>query len=488
MCIGSILSPLTNDVRIFYGIEYLDWKYITPFPSNINAFWEIKPIGNHLVNYFLVVVTNVFIPFQNHFAQEILIKAIAVGIAIFACWLFSRNVLKIKYGFLLSLFGMLCCLNLNTLQAEWWAIVFTMIACALFMENRNYWHYIAGALLIMILLVKGTTGCLIVCAVCTVLIFNKHIDWIRGSVGFVVTGASFYLASVFVWKSMISDILVAPILSHVGEYDWFGQIGVTLIAITIAMSVYIPAIGVGLTYSLIWIKNNFNKIESKLLIISYLICLATVWWQNESFAYQYYIFLIPALTGLVLYERDTPRERPNKKFKRENILAATILILFAMYCILYSPQGSWGLEQNYGKQELQMNTYFWQNSNAIESKFNLSKEESILYLDTGSAPYYLGVNSSCRYVAPLILQRANPNRMVVSNLSEYWNAYICTMDYQGRYILADGPLGKADGWFGTDTIEKKNIVEKVSREYKEVFSGAWSLYERKNENEISNLT
>jgi len=126
-----------------------------------------------------------------------------------------------------------------------------------------------------------------------------------------------------------------------------------------------------------------------------------------------------------------------------------------------------------------MNNYFDENAKAIEAKFNLSKEDSILYLDTGSGPYYFGVNSSCRYVAPLILQRNNPGRTVVSNLTEYWDAYNCTMGYNGRYILADGPLGKDDGWFGTDSVEKKNLVSKILRNYDEVYSGAWTLYEHK---------
>ena len=143
LCIGSILSPLTNDVRIFYGVEYLDWKYIADFPSNINYYFEIKPIMNHCINYFIVVVTNFFIPFSNHFAQEILIKAIAVGIAIVACYLFSRNVLKIKYGFLLSFFGSMCVLNVNSLQAEWWSLFLVMVATALLVEENRWWHYVS---------------------------------------------------------------------------------------------------------------------------------------------------------------------------------------------------------------------------------------------------------------------------------------------------------------------------------------------------------
>ncbi|MFA5247952.1 MAG: hypothetical protein WCX79_00780 [Candidatus Paceibacterota bacterium] len=489
VAVGSILSPLTNDVRIFYGIEELGIKYLS-FPQNVyGGFWEIKPVGNHICEFLIALFTNIFVPFSNHALQEPIIKCVAVALVIFASWLFSKNILKVKYSFLLCFFGMFCALNLNILQAEFLAIIFAMISCALFVEKSNLWHYIAGALLIWVLLVKGTTGCLIVSAVCIVLIFNKHIDLIRGVIGFILMGLAFLAADIFVWPQIIPDILMAPILSHVGEYDWIGQIGVTGIATVISMSIYIPCIGIGIIYSGVWLKNHIRDPRAKWFVISFLAPLFVVFYQSESFAYQYYVFLLPAIVGIVLYEIDTPRERGiTKKIKRENVVSASILVLFAMWCILYSPQPIWGLEQNYGVQELKMNNYFNENANAIEIKFNLSKENTLLYLDTGSAPYYFSTNSSCRYVAPLVIQRMNPNRTIVSTLPAYKEEYMCIMNYSNRYILADGPLGKADGWFGLDSIEKKNIVKRVNDEYTEVFSGAWSLYERKNESEILNLT
>lgn len=488
VCLGSILSPLTNDVRIFYGVEYLAYKYFS-FPEGISYVWEIKPIFSHIFNYILVVFTCAIVPFSDHYHQEIIIKTVAIGIAILASWLFSRNILKLKYSFILCFLSFFACLNLNVLQMEWIAVAFSMIACALLVEENRLWHYVAGSLLILVLLLKGTTGALIISVICIVLIFNKKIDWMRGGIGFVATGLLFFLASQTIWPEMLPDIFIAPILSHVGEYSMVGQVGVTAIATAITMAIYVPIIGIGMTYSGVWIKNNIRDIRAKLLIICWITLAGVMWAQSESFAYQYFPFILPAIVGLVLYEKETPKERPNKKLKRENLVTATIVILFAMWCILYSPQPIWGLEQNYGVQELKMNNYFDENANAIEVKFNLSKEITLLYLDTGSGPYYTnGVNSSCRYVAPLILQRANPGRLIVSNLSQYWDAYNCTMNYNGKYILADGPLGKDDGWFGTDSLEKRNIVQKVKSEYTEVFSGAWSVYERKNESEILNLT
>ena len=473
VAIGSILSPLTNDVRIFYGVEYLCWKYLPDFPSNINYFWEIKPIGSHIASYYLVVLTNAFIPFTNHFAQEVFIKTFAVLLAIVACDYFNRNVLKIRYGFLLSFFGIFCGLNLNILQLEWWAVIFSMFSCALFMSGTKWHSYIAGSLLIWVLLFKGTTGCLIISAICVVMILQRNIDWIRGAVGYVVTGLAFYVASQTIWPTLISDIMISPVLSHVGEYDMFGQVYVTAVAMTISMSIYIPVIGLGLVYGAAWLNKHRNDPRALWFIGMWLVPLIVVWIQSESFGYQYYVFVLPAIVSLVLYEKETPVDRPGKKLKRENLVAATVVILFVLYCALYSPISK------YGNEERQMNNVFWEDAGKINARFDL-ENQTVLYLDTGSAPYYFAGNSSCRYVAPLVVQRANPNRTIVRVLPQYWDQYNCMMNYNGKYIIADGVIGPRDSWFGNDTREKRIFISKIENEYTPIHSGAWQIYQRKD--------
>lgn len=323
-----------------------------------------------------------------------------------------------------------------------------------------------------------------VSGICALIVLNYKVDWVRASIGFVAAGALFLLANFTIWKTLVSDIVLAPVLSHVFEYSMTGQAIAIIIATIIAASIYIPCAGIGGTYGLVWMKNHLKDPRIYAFGLMWGIVFCMTWLQGESFAYQFYPLVLPAIISLILFEKETPRERTGKKFKRENIIAATIIILFAMYCILYSPFVSY-----YGSQEKTMNDYFWNQSERMNTELDLQNQSSVLFLDTGSLPYYThGVNSSCRYVAPLILQRANPGRLIVSNLSQYWDAYNCTMNYNGKYILADGPLGKDDGWFGTDSLEKRNIVQKVKSEYTEVFSGAWSVYERKNESEILNLT
>ena len=175
-----------------------------------------------------------------------------------------------------------------------------------------------------------------------------------------------------------------------------------------------------------------------------------VFLQSESFAYQYFIFLIPAIVSLVLYEKETPLVKPGKKLKRENLVAATIVILFVLWCFLYSPVGK------YGHEEHDMNCYFNNESAEINSQFNLSNQSSVSCTSTRDRvrTIFDGVNSSCRYVAPLIIQRANPSRQMVLSLPQNRDGYNCIMNYTGQYIIADGKLGANESWFGNDTYQK----------------------------------
>ena len=115
-----------------------------------------------------------------------------------------------------------------------------MISCALFMEENHNWSYVAGALLIPAFLVKGTTGALMISCICIVMIFQRRIDIYRGLVGFITMGLAFFVASQTIWQTMLSDIFFAPILSHVGEYNWFGMVYVTAVAIAISFSYLHP--------------------------------------------------------------------------------------------------------------------------------------------------------------------------------------------------------------------------------------------------------
>jgi hypothetical protein len=148
----------------------------------------------------------------------------------------------------------------------------------------------------------------------------------------------------------------------------------------------------------------------------------------------------------------------------------------------------WSIGMNYERT-------FWGDNEryataAFEKLPDLRNQHSILYLDPGSAPFYFFANSSCRYIAPLVVQR-NIVKWNVTNLPEYWEEYNCIMAYQGEYIITDN-----GGWFGVPnqttrfqigtqeeitsvTEDRVHIWDMIHRNYTKVYTMAWDIYKRK---------
>jgi hypothetical protein len=56
------------------------------------------------------------------------------------------------------------------------------------------------------------------------------------------------------------------------------------------------------------------------------------------------------------------------------------------------------------------------------------------------------------------------------------------------YIVADGPIGPDDSWFGSDTTEKQEIIKILKNKFVSVNSGGWEIYIKNNKSGILNLT
>lgn len=291
--IGNVITPTTSDVKIFQGVEYLASVHGI-FPWNISYYWEIKPIFNRVINYALLKFSSVFVPFSNHFAQDIILKTVAVCFGILVSYLFARHVLKIRYSFLLTFFALFCTINMCILQAEWWAVCFALLSCSLLCTDRIHLHYLAGAILTLVLFTKGTTACLIIPSICIVYLFTKEqnpFSWLsRATLGFVFTSILFAIAAFTIWPEMLGDIMLAPMMSHVGEFPLTWQLLGVLISTGIAMSVYLPVVGLGVVLGGILVARG--RVPAIPLLITWLIPFLIIWFQGEVFAYHYFV-LVP---------------------------------------------------------------------------------------------------------------------------------------------------------------------------------------------------
>ena len=451
--ISFILNPLTNDARIYQALAKIT-DYFGAFPQNIDLTYEVKPIGNRFMNYFLYKATSFFTTFQS-LEYETLFKIFAAVIVLLICYYFSRKVDK-KYIFLITAMAFLTPLNFVTLQPDWWASLFAFLALSLFLTEKQSNHYLAGAIITVIFLFKGATIFLVIPIACALYFFKK--DYFKrlllGGAGSVVSLLAILFCGYF--PNIIPDMLLSPRIARVGLLD----IPTMILAFTYNMVnlwFYIPVMVSGFVCAY-WVYNRYMKnkegMNAVMFILMWIGAAMGAFIQSEFFIYMYVALILPAIITIILYgEHDIIK------------YAIAVTFIFFIICSSYWGVGMRVERDFYGNQ--------WEKANIVKEQIpDLIHQDTILYIDSGVAPYYFPSNSSCRYVQPMPFQRNNL-KWNLTDAYQYQEEYVCIMNYTGKYIIEDnGP------WFKEDTPDMKVVRNKLNTEYDLISTDSWSIYRR----------
>jgi hypothetical protein len=322
-CLASIaylIIPLTNDARIYLGVEHIAASYY-PFPECIDLAWEIKPIANRLINYVLYKIGILFVPFDNHFLFGVAVKCISLIVVILVAYYFYR-VVRGKYTFLLVFFAFVLMANFCILQAEYWAVLFAVLAVAMLISESKFAWYLAGAAIGWIFMIKGITGLLgipIVCGAYLLMLREDDLDpfqFIDAAVGgikraffsllgFFSIGSLFFVMWLTYWPNMISDILLSPRLARVGMVGPVNLV-VWFFAQLIMSPLYIPVLVIGFIFGAIfffaWVKGQGFDVKVAYLLM-WISPAAIVVVQGEMFLYHYLAFVPSAIVTIVMCDR-----------------------------------------------------------------------------------------------------------------------------------------------------------------------------------------
>lgn len=467
VALSTILIPFTNDARIFQGVARLVDYYGT-FPTSLDIAWEMKPIGNRLINYLLYKIGTLFTDFGSPL-YPIIVKGIAVIFAILCCYYFARSFKKelVIPLFSITTIAVLTPMNFIFMQAEWFSVLLTLVSIGLLMR-QSLWGYVgAGSLMFFVFLLKGISGLLIVSVICFIylickndyLSFEKSFD---ACIGFCIAGIVFMIMCFTIFPHSLPDMMMAARLARVGQYSLSIYVN-SMFEKLLTISAYIPAFFftaiIGF-YQLATIK--LERIKYAALWIMWIAAFAIVFIQGEFFIYHYFVIILPGIAAFVieLYRSDETR--------RKTLYILSIASMLGLWAIFNSPVGMITTTEN----ELYAGEFV--NSAYANEKWDISNESSVLFLDPGSAPYFFLTNSSCRYSGPLPVQRHRPE-WDVSYLSAYKEEYQCIMNYTGKYIVG------LDWWFGEDLPERAEIYQKFNSEYIHVYNGSWDIWERKTD-------
>jgi hypothetical protein len=457
--LSFILNPLTYDVHAYQAVARLTDYFGTSFPANLDAAWEIKPIGNRFINYALYKVAALAAPFGS-VEYEMVIKTICLALVLIVAWYFARHYNNPPYLSLLTALAFITPLNPIQLQPEWFAVLFALLAIALMLSDKWYLQAAAGMVITGIFLLKGITILLIIPILWAVWL-EKGSDWFRRA---TIAGEASVISLLAVigsgfFPNLIPDMLMSSRLAHVGMWSP-AQVLANLIfgSISSMVVLYVPIITVGLAALGVacWQRLKAGSFSHMaIMLAAWASGIFIVMIQSEEyFAYQYFVLALPALITITML-----------KDKAIRYAIIGILILSILFASHWSPGAAQGESAYPGIEAASA-------AGAMAALPDIGSQPAILYLDVGDAPYYFQVNSSCRYICPLPFQR-NSEYWNITDMRQYREERDCILGYRGKYIISAVP--DAGRWMVQNTSDSRE----VDRDYFLAWNQSWSIYQRK---------
>lgn len=450
--ISFILSPLTNDSKIYQGLAKMS-DYFGSFPANIDLVWEPKPISNRMINYILYKISSIFTTFGTP-EYEMMIKLLSLIIVIVICYYFSTKINK-KYIFLLITMSFITTFNFVSIQAEWWACLFAFLSLGLFLTEKSSNHYLAGAIVTVIFLFKGITILLVISIACALYLMKPN--WFN-RLKYGALGSILFLWFILVWnafKNIIPDLLLSSKIARVGHLDIFTMI-IQLIYNTFNIYLYIPIVICGIAAAFILFYTMMKSKDLKSVVVFILMWASAffiVFMQSEFFVYHYVVLLVPSIITIILLS--------------DNMIKYSILIMTILFILFTSFWGaSMQIEREFWGQQYEVS------KEILEQLPDIRNQDSILYMETGNAPYYFWSNSTTRYVTPLPFQR-NSDEWNLEDTYQYQEEKESIMNYSGKYIIVD-----PNNWMIKNTTDNKNFWKKITGEYELVWNKNWKIYRR----------
>ncbi len=474
--ISFILTPCTNDSRIFIGAEAIaDTFYKLPY--GWDAAYEVKPIGNRIINWVFYKVADSVVLFTHNYytAFGYMVKFTALILLVVCCWYISRQI-KFPYAFPVLFIAFACEANFGIIMSEWFASLFSLVAIALCFERNKNWMILAGMVCLGVGLLKSITILMVIPTICGVYLLGGTIDWKRFVAGYIAAGFTFLIMCLTVWPFSISDMLMSRLIAHVGEYNlstmatyfWITQNKI-MWGLPYVMTLYVPILVVGFFAALYCIGKYAIKTDKRYLlwfIGIWVIPIVIVFAQSEFIIYHYIVCVLPALVSIIILLR-------NSKRKYQFLTAAAIYILVG-YIFINSAFGSFTAYEY----------TFWhmkeKSADVINARYDLINQSSILYLDPGDANYYFHANSSCHYITPMPVERNDYTKWNISYLPQFKETKACILAYQGDYVVADISHGLETNYYGGGILREPTIMAMIHRNYTMVMDTSWEIYQKKS--------
>jgi hypothetical protein len=239
-----------------------------------------------------------------------------LAVVIAVCWYFARQI-KNPYAFPLTFCCMVCLANFCIGQAEYWAVLFSLLAIGLMVQGFEselfpyiaYW--IAGMLFVVIALFKGVTGLLLIPIICGAILLQKDYGWEKFwqyflflAGGFVFACIGFLSLCLTIWPNAIPDMLMSAEVARVGSYPGWVYL-LSEVGYFYSMIVYMPILIFVIFFAMLYFLKivHRNTRDAFLFAGMWIVPFVIVFLQGEFFVYQYLVLMIPAIVTVFLWDQ-----------------------------------------------------------------------------------------------------------------------------------------------------------------------------------------
>lgn len=464
----------TGDAKMFIGSASQAALSNLPFPMNVDYGWELKPVGNRLVIFIFYTLGSIF---SN---QDMAIKCLGILLVVAVSIFFIRSITYNCENFFkedrqrdiaiyITIFALLSLNNFCLFQAEWFAVIGSLVLLSILLSNSRWGHFFAGLIAIGIISLKGSTIFLIPAIFAAYILLDIKYEkeffckMERFAFGFGIgIGISIVLCYT-VFRNAIPDMLLAVQVAwnarpeHIALIDSPAYLLNNMIPGALNIPMLVPGIVALVVICEIvllpLIIRNGWKLKKTIiaLIILWAVPIISIALQGEFFAYHYVILLFPAIITLVL---------------SMGVLSIEKQLPLLLFSLILGGLIWFGFCSNFSESYMQQDT-FWKSLKTenirIDAKYHISSEPEVLFLDSGDAPYYFRAKSACRYSSPIVIQRNMTTNPV---FQEQIN---CISDYKGKYVITEW------SWLNNEMIRTR-----IENNYSLVdVNPVWGIYERK---------
>ena len=535
-----IKSAFTGDIQVFIAAEnQVKYKDVDGLKALFEA-WELKGIANRSLMYLLYRIGIIFAPYGKVTVIEPVIKCAYAVIMLFfisgTAFLISKKKETRLFVFVAEYLMVFCTYTAAQLQAEMTVVILSAFIFSLLVHDGTNCCIVAGMIGGALFFFKSVFILLFMSAVIGA---SAYSNWKKGKNFYYQSIGSYVIAEIIMiglvrvyYPQEFADMSAAKdfqatlfsVGSNVRLWDMLNSL---FSGFTVAVVAF-PFLLLGLISLVILIIFLIRERDWRTLIgttFCWIFAIDIITASNKYFLYHYYLLVLPCfITALLLWKR--------WKFdkglffhaevcsvicvvacwglkdgvKQTSLINNSTVLLVIMHLLVVAI--AIGILTEYSRLEqmgvilvLTVCSFFYLNySSVIAPKWRNEQmllkqsekacvglfpkdfsDEPVLFLDAGSASFYIDAPSYSRYFFNLPMQRWQPGNEWPLQKSEYEKL----MNYNGKYVVYTN-------WFG---IEKyPDFQAKIENEYERIpgssiytFSPDWKFFSLNIPTEVETL-